>query len=362
MITNSSPIANRYTLISNNYILNLIPSKKVITDYSFNSYIRKVSVQKRYIDSYNKKQLLDSNIYFGNVPKQILHKLNYKHNSLSFIYASDNWAAYEHNEYSYQLIGQDETWSKWSQAQKKEYTNLREGTYTFEVRCKNIYGAISSVATYTFTILPPWYRTWWAYLIYVMGGVGLLVGGSVGYSRFRTRQIRRRNQELSQLVEERTQEIRGKNEEITEQSEKLKTANDELKRANELITKDRDEKIKIYMQEATEATSKLQEIQETLIQKGAETTQKLLTNEINTAGELSIIQDKVRREFPDFVQIIDKTLADGKINKITWQVGYCLKFGKSPVEIAKILPLGRRTISVYGSKLRKIDGLESLGK
>ena len=210
--------------------------------------------------------------------------------------------------------------------------------------------------------MPPWYRTWWAYTLYGLAVIGLLVGGSIGYSRFRTRQIRRRNEELEQVVEVRTEEIRAKNEEITQQSEELKATNDELKKANDLITKDRDKKIKIYMQEATEATSKLQQIQETLTQKGAETTQKLLANEINTAGELSIIQDKVRQEFPDFVQLIDKALADGKINKVIWQVGYCLKFGKTPADIAKILPLARRTISVYGSKLRKIAGLESLGK
>ena len=142
----------------------------------------------------------------------------------------------------------------------------------------------------------------------------------------------------------------------------LTKAHKELLAFNGQVKQECEEKVRIYLQEATEAQVKLQQIQETLIEKGVETTQKLLTNEINIVGELAGIQDKVRREFPDFVHTIDKCLADGKINKTTWQVGYCLKFGKSPAEIAKILPLGRRTISVYGSKLRKIEGLESLGR
>jgi hypothetical protein len=39
----------------------------------------------------------------------------------------------------------------------KEYTNLREGDYTMQIRAKNGYGIISDVATLNYEILPPWY-------------------------------------------------------------------------------------------------------------------------------------------------------------------------------------------------------------
>ncbi|OJJ19042.1 hypothetical protein BKI52_19680 [marine bacterium AO1-C] len=170
------------------------------------------------------------------------------------------------------------------------------------------------------------------------------------------------NEELEEKVKDRTREIQNQKEEIIQQAEELKTINDQLKKANVLIKKDRDEKVKIYLQEATEATGKLQQIQETLAQRGPEIAQKLLINEINTAGELSIIQEKVRNEYPDFVAEIDKALADKKITKAIWQVGYCLKLGKSPTDISKILPLSNRTVSVYGSKLRKMGVLEAFKK
>ena len=363
---------HKFQIITPINIIEFNPFQKINTSYSFQAYIQQVQIKvssSANFDQQQKEIITDSTIFFGNIAQKIITKLNYQQNTLTFTYASDSWAAYERNEYSYQLVGQDETWSKWSKEQKKEYTNLHEGTYTFQVRCKNVYGTISSIATYTFTILPPWYRTWWAYTLYSLAILGLLVGGSMGYSRLRTRQIRRRNQELEQVVEVRTEEIRAKNEEITQQneeitqqSEELKATNDKLKKANELIRKDRDEKVKIYLQEATEATTKLQEIQETFTRKGPDFAQKLLKNEINTAGELSIIQEKVRNEFPDFVDAIDKALADKTITKITWQVGYCLKFGRSPAEIAKILPLSNRTVSVYGTKLRKLGILEAIKK
>jgi len=150
--------------------------------------------------------------------------------------------------------------------------------------------------------------------------------------------------------------------EIEIQTEELKTINNELTKANALIKKDRDEKVKIYLQEATEATGKLQQIQEAFVQRGPEIAQKLLANEINTSGELSIIQEKVRPEFPEFSDTIDKALVDKKITKVMWQVGYCLKLGKLPAEIAKILPISNRTVSVYGTKLRKMGVLEAVSK
>ena len=167
----------------------------------------------------------------------------------------------------------------------------------------------------------------------------------------------------SNLRKQRTNKVLlSQKQEIEIQTEKLRKTNNELEKANVLTRKDRDQKVKIYLQEATEATSKLQQIQDMFTQKGADVAQKLLTNEINTAGELSIIQEKVRNEFPDFAQEIDKALADAKITKVIWQVGYCLKLGKAPVDIAKILPISNRTVSVYGSKLRKMGVLAAIKK
>ena len=50
---------------------------------------------------------------------------------------------------------------------QREYTNLGFGDYNFRVRARGISGAVSDEAVYAFTILPPWYRTWWAYGGYV---------------------------------------------------------------------------------------------------------------------------------------------------------------------------------------------------
>src|SRR5690606_10266242 len=56
----------------------------------------------------------------------------------------------------------------WTRKPEKEYTNLPAGSYTFKVKARNNYDNESAVAAYSFTILPPWYQTWWAYSLYII--------------------------------------------------------------------------------------------------------------------------------------------------------------------------------------------------
>ncbi len=74
--------------------------------------------------------------------------------------------------YSYRLKGFEDNWCEWTKRTEKEYTNLPAGDYTFEVKTKNNLGTDETVATYSFKMLPPWYQTWWAYLLYFIMFLG----------------------------------------------------------------------------------------------------------------------------------------------------------------------------------------------
>ncbi|EAY29881.1 triple tyrosine motif-containing protein [Microscilla marina] len=345
-----------FQLFTNHNIYEIYPSKKVNIDYAFKTYLRSVQVKVKQTDSTSGKEaLVDSSIYYGNLANPPSVTLLYPHNTLTFTYASDSWAAYERNLYSYQLIGLDDNWSDWSTEQKKEYTHLREGTYTFKVRCKNIYSTISSVDSYTFTILPPWHRTAWAYALYVLAGLALLIGGSYGYSRYRSRKLYLRNQHLELVVAERTEEIKV-------QKETIEIANEELTKANQRLREERDEKVKIYMQEATEAANKLQKVRNTLNEKGIEAVKRMIGNEIEGVDEFAIVREKVHQEFPAFAETIDQAFIDKKVTKLVWQVGHCLKLGMSPMETGETLSISNRSVSVHGTKLRKLGILEPIKK
>jgi DNA-binding CsgD family transcriptional regulator len=91
---------------------------------------------------------------------------------LHFEYSATLFGQQSNIEYSYLLKGFDKAWSSWSSRPEKEYTNLPAGQYVFQVKARNNLGNESVVATYSFTILPPWYQTVWAYLVYALILVG----------------------------------------------------------------------------------------------------------------------------------------------------------------------------------------------
>lgn len=97
----------------------------------------------------------------------------------------------------------NEDWSAPSARRSFDFTNLSEGDYRFEVRAINVAGVAGPPAVFTFRILPPWYRSGWAFA----GYAAAIILAGFGYIRIRERRIRIRNQELEALVEVRTAEL-----------------------------------------------------------------------------------------------------------------------------------------------------------
>lgn len=126
-------------------------------------------------------------------------------------------------KYKYRLLGLDESWrpeEKYSINSNAKYPYLNPGTYTFQVIACNNHGFWNEKpAEFSFTILPPWNRTWWAYTMYVFAGAAAIRG----YLKNRTKKLEKEKQKLEKTVEERTAEIaeqkhliEEKNKEITD--------------------------------------------------------------------------------------------------------------------------------------------------
>ena len=112
-----------------------------------------------YYTDLNEKQIQQKN----NIPEI---GSNWKTIRLEF---SSPLFGYQSNlEYSFRLKGFDSNWSEWTKRTEKEYTNLPAGSYLFEVKVRNNLGNESEVATYFFNILPPWYLTIWAGMLYLI--------------------------------------------------------------------------------------------------------------------------------------------------------------------------------------------------
>jgi len=97
-----------------------------------------------------------------------LGNLPFSENNLLFEVAYPVFGDESKTMFSYWLEGQEETWSEFIPDFKKEYTNLKEGKYTFHVRAMDASGQISEEGVLEFKISPPWYRTLWAYGLYLL--------------------------------------------------------------------------------------------------------------------------------------------------------------------------------------------------
>ena len=97
-----------------------------------------------------------------------LGRLPFSSNNLLFEVAYPVFGNESKTTFSYWLEGQDSSWSSFISDYKKEYTNLKEGKYTFHVRAKDASGEISQEGILEFKISPPWYRTIWAYSLYFL--------------------------------------------------------------------------------------------------------------------------------------------------------------------------------------------------
>ncbi|MEM9722799.1 MAG: response regulator [Bacteroidota bacterium] len=115
---------------------------------------------------------------------------------INFSFATPYYQSGEALAYSYFLQGFEQDWSEWRKTTTKSYTGLWEGNYTFYVKAKNIYGHESEATSYSFRILPPWYRSAWAYLAYTLLFLGFLYALVQAVTRRQKKKLEAKEQEL----------------------------------------------------------------------------------------------------------------------------------------------------------------------
>ncbi len=138
----------------------------------------------------------------NNVPENL--SLRYNNNYITIRYSGITMNQPGQVKYVYKLKGIDDNWSAPTDRIDAPYVNLPSGTYTFKLKACNGGGVWSEQYNYTFTIRPPWWLTWWAYIIYVI----LAAFSLFSYVRWRTRSLTLRQVELQRKVNEATAEVK----------------------------------------------------------------------------------------------------------------------------------------------------------
>lgn len=145
------------------------------------------------------QEILDRSISYA---KEI--HLRHDHSVFSLEFSALNYTWPEKNQYSWKLEGFNDSWTNIGNRRFVTFTNLDPDDYVFHVRGSNNDGVWNDEgATLIIHIHPAYYQTWWFQLL-VVAFIVLVI---VIIIRMRTRNVKKVNQHLEELVDERTSEI-----------------------------------------------------------------------------------------------------------------------------------------------------------
>ncbi len=159
----------------------------------------------------------NSLIFDGMRTTDVPYQFQYPYSGIRFEFATPVFENFNGNNYQYLLNGFETTWSEWGHETGKEYTKLTGGDYRFLVRSRDIYGQVSDPDSFEFIVLPPWYGTWWAYVLYVFI-LGCFLWGII---KWRSHRLRQHNEALEDVIAQRTSEVQHQANQLRIQAQKL---------------------------------------------------------------------------------------------------------------------------------------------
>ncbi|MFD2200769.1 helix-turn-helix and ligand-binding sensor domain-containing protein [Shivajiella indica] len=260
-------------------------------------------------------------------------------------------------QFRFWLEGLEKELGEWTYKRDKAYTNLSEGNYTFYLQSKDLYGQISEAIPFTFTVLPPWYRTKIAWFIY------LLVFILITFITFKR---------VDKLYQKKTQAITAEQrKELEQKSNDLKNSQKELKK---LKTEKLEAEIHNKNKELASATmhllnkngfidqtkshlsqiikkSKNQEVKNEL-QKVVQSIDKNIAED-DDWHQFEIHFDQVHGDFMDRFKKVHPSLSPQEIKLTAY-----LRMNLSTKEIAYLMNISPRGVEIARYRLRKKLQLE----
>jgi signal transduction histidine kinase/DNA-binding response OmpR family regulator len=111
-------------------------------------------------------------------------------NAFSISFAALDYSEHERTHYFYKMEGYDPDWVDAGDNHEAYYSNLPAGKYHFRVRItNNNQSIVETEKSLTVRVLPPWYKTWWAWILYALAAAVIL--GSLWILIRRIRRVRK---------------------------------------------------------------------------------------------------------------------------------------------------------------------------
>ncbi|RXQ97568.1 GAF domain-containing protein [Ancylomarina salipaludis] len=161
-------------------------------------------------------------------------ELTHDMHHLTFNFEALSYKSPEKVKYKWILEGLDKEWSPITNKSEAIYSRIPPGTYTLKIKASNSDGIwTASPYEYTFTILPPWWLTWW-FLSLLVIFLGIVVFLTI---KIRLINIRNKQKVLEIMVFDKTKEIRSQKTEIEKKNEALEEQKEEILQQSQFLQK-----------------------------------------------------------------------------------------------------------------------------
>ncbi len=284
------------------------------------------------------------------------HPIAYQHNRLQFKFSANYNENPNETLFSTYLEGFDESWSAYQKTSFREFTNLPSGPYTFYVKAKNIYDYESKTASLQFELSPPWYLSWYAYLLYTF--MLFLVLFLIRIYLIRRIAIANQQEEERQKQVYEAKEKQLKSEAIEAEKEVIRLRNENLRAA----MRQKDKEL---------ANSTMQMIQKsktlTLIKKDIEKLSKdirddllkaqfgglirKIDREINSDQQWEVFEKHFENVYEEFLKRLKNSYPD--LSPREMKLCAYLRLNISSKEIAALMNISTRGVEISRYRLRK---------
>ena len=166
------------------------------------------------------------------IPQDLI--LTHDMHHLTFNFEALSYKSPEKVKYKWILEGLDKEWSPITNKSEAIYSRIPPGTYTFKVKASNSDGIWTPTPyEYSFSILPPWWLTWW-FLSLLAIFLGIVLFLTI---KIRLINIRNKQKVLEIMVFDKTKEIRSQKTEIEKKNEALEAQKEEILQQSQFLQK-----------------------------------------------------------------------------------------------------------------------------
>ena len=281
-------------------------------------------------------------------------------NSIRIEYVMPEYRGEKGVLYSCYLEGYEKEMSTMSHSSSKEYTKLEKGKYIFHVKARNLVDGTESESQIFIRILPAWYETWWAYLLYII----LIVTGVWALLRYmnlraekeltkvkkeKERQMKEQQMEFHLAEEKKEKELaklRSKQLEVElkHKSSELSDSAMNLVRKNDML-----QAIDQNMEQLSESVRR-EETKARLVKKIGDI-RKEIKMHMNDDDNWNKFEENFNLVYDNFSQKIMEAFP--QLKKSDLKLCVYLRMGLSSKEMASLLNTSVRSIETARYRLRK---------